>query len=305
MQALSWVEILLTLTSGQFIMIANTFWGIRICRIVRIKLLILIRGIREIRILKTKAKPMLITFHLFPLILACLFIVQEAKDYQIAENNVIVSFDEKRGEPEARGVIAIVVEARQELMEKYHLPLSAPVEIRLSPTTAEFCQRTGRPWWLSSIYQNRTIYLQPVRVLRERGILAATLRHELMHQLVDEHTKGKAPIWLFEALAVYYSGEITLLKVPRKTNKAGDLTWRGLERRLQTAASKEEFERLYFQLYHLGRFLETKFQVRQITALLLRLGEKKNFEQACLEAFGSSAEEIEPSWQRHWAKEVK
>ncbi|MGH7456597.1 MAG: hypothetical protein ACRENG_34935, partial [bacterium] len=237
---------------------------------------------------------MLIASHLFPMILALLFTIQEAK-YQLAENNVVVRFSEKRLESEAHEVVALAVDARKQLMEKYHLISPALIEIRLCATTAEFCRRTGRPWWQSSIYRDRVIYLQPVRVLRERGILATTLRHELMHQLVDEYAKGNGPRWLYEALAIYNSGEIEFLK-PRYSNgnfnkesqskpasqtaKIDRLTWRELENRLQGINSQEESERLYFQLYHLGRFLEQKFQPPQITALLLQLGKPASLAQA-------------------------
>jgi hypothetical protein len=202
-------------------------------------------------------------------------------------------------------------------MEKYHLASSAPVKIRLSTTTAEFCQRTGRPWWQSSIYRDRIIYLQPVRVLRERGILATTLRHELMHQLVDEHAKGNGPKWLYEALAIYHSGEIEFLKPRSSTGNLNTesqgkpasqtapidrLTWRELENRLQERNSREENEHLYFQLYHLGRFLEQKFQPPQIAVLLLQLGKPASLAQACREALGISAKDLERSWLQYCAK---
>ncbi len=224
------------------------------------------------------------------------------KGHQIEENNVIVRFDEKHREAEAREVLAIAVKSQQELMEKYHLALAAPVEIHLSATTAEFCQRTGRPWWQASLYQNRVIHLQPVRVLRERGILATTLRHELMHQLVNEQSKGHAPAWLFEALAIYHSGEIAFLKPHPQNSAEDDATWQGFEKRLQTAKTKDEFSRLYFQLYHLGKFLEQNFPPRQIMALLLQLGTPAAVDEACRKALGTNQKELERRWLSYWTK---
>lgn len=258
---------------------------------------------------------MLIAASLFPVILAFLFNAQAAR-YQLAENNVVVRFGEKRLEAEANEVLALAVDARAQLMKKYRLA-SSPVEIRLNTTTAEFCQRTGELWWQSSIYQGHVIYLQPVRVLRERGILVTTLRHELMHRLVDEHAKGNGPRWLYEALAIYNSGEIEFLK-PRPssgnlrnasqekpalpTAKTEGLTWSGLESRLQGINRREENELLYFQLYYLGRFLEQKFQPSQITALLLHLGKPTSLAQACRDALGISAEVLEKKWLQYGAR---
>lgn len=230
---------------------------------------------------------------------------QEAKPYQIAENHIIIRFAEKREEAAAREILPIAAAAREELMKKYQFDLAplSGVEIRLSATTYEFCQITGRPWWQASVYRSRVIYLQPLRVLRERGILETTLRHELMHQLADVMSKGRCPIWLSEALAVYHSGEIALLKPARKKAEANELKLSALEKRLEKMASHAESERLYFQLYHLGHFLESNFNTTKTPALLLALA-TTSFEQACQEVFGVSAAELERRWLAHWADQI-
>jgi hypothetical protein len=160
---------------------------------------------------------------------------------------------------------------------------------------------TYRPWWQGSIYQNRIIHLQPVRVLRERGVLETTLRHELAHQLVDERARENCPAWLNEALAIYNSGEIAWLKPNTQIANGELLTWQELDRRLHNINGKEATERLYFQLYHLGRFLESLFQPRQMAALIHRLGGSTPLEQACREVLGMSAEGLEQRWLKYWA----
>jgi hypothetical protein len=235
---------------------------------------------------------------LFPLFVKA----QAAKHYQIAEANAIIRFTEKHEEPAAREILMIAAHSREKLTEKYRLPIKAPVEIRLSATTYEFCQVTGRPWWQASIYQGRVIYLQPVRVLRERGILETTLRHELMHQLVDENGKGNSPAWLNEALAIYNSGEVAFLKPLQKKAALDELKWNRLEKRLGETTNKAEAERLYFQFYHLGQFLETIFTSGSISLLLTQLGERAPFDQACRTVFEMSAEAIEQNWLLHWTK---
>jgi hypothetical protein len=229
---------------------------------------------------------------------------QAAKTFRIAENHITIRFTEPRTESIAREVLALAANARQELAEKCKLAFAAPVEIRLCATTYEFCQITGRPWWQAAVYRDRMIYLQPIRVLRERGILATTLRHELMHQLVKEHTKGNSPIWLSEALAIYHSGEIALLKPARPKVGSHELSWSQLEKRLEKTANQAEAERLYFQLYHLGQFLEAKFSVEKIAILLQRLGEKTPFAQAGLEVLGENAETIEKNWLQYAVEQM-
>lgn len=234
----------------------------------------------------------------------CLLAKQEAKPYQIAENHVIIRFAEKREEAAAREILPFIAGARDELLKKYPFDLATPVEIRLSTTTYEFCQVTGRPWWQASVYRDRVIYLQPLRVLRERGILENTLRHELMHQLADAISKGHCPIWLSEALAVYHSGEIALLKPARKKAEQVELKWNALEKRLEKMPSRAESERLYFQLYHLGQFFESNFNARQIQALLQTLARTVSFNQACQEVFGINAAELERRWLSHWTDKI-
>jgi hypothetical protein len=229
---------------------------------------------------------------------------QETKTYPIAENNVIIRLADKREESAAREILTIAASAKQQLAAKYQIDSTAPVEIRLSATTYEFCRMTGRPWWQASIYRSRVIYLQPLRILRGRGILETTLRHEVMHQLVDELGKGNSPVWLSEALSIYNSGEIAFLKPAKKKVKSNELEWLELERRLAKTANQTEAENLYFQLYHLGRFIETRFAPAQIAALLIQLGGKTAFAQACENVFGINASEIEQSWLQFSAESL-
>ncbi|MDZ7290493.1 MAG: hypothetical protein ONB44_20145 [candidate division KSB1 bacterium] len=215
---------------------------------------------------------------------------------------MVIRFEQERDEAAAISVLATVLDSQKQLTEKYRLVFSTPIEIHLTQTTAEFCQRTGSAWWQGAIYQDHVIYIQPVRVLQERGILETTLRHELTHQLLDETTRGNCPRWLCEALAIFNSGEIVTLKpAPQKFRKE-ELTWKQLNRHLKTIKNKEESERIYFQLYHLGRFFEQNFASNQISALMTLLGEGMPFEQACQQAFGSNARKIEQRWLQYSRK---
>ena len=56
------------------------------------------------------------------------------------------------------------------------------------------------------------IYLQPISVLKERGILTNVVRHEVALVFIHHKWGEKAPLWFAEGLAVYYSGEMEILK---------------------------------------------------------------------------------------------
>lgn len=241
---------------------------------------------------------------LFPNIIAA----QAAKTMQIAADNIVVRFAASASETAAREILAAAVNAREELAKLEPIgkrPGLQSIEIWVSATTYEFCQITGRPWWQASVFRDRIIYLQPLRVLHERGSLATTLRHELMHQWVEELSHGHSPPWLSEALAIYHSGEIVRLKPARQKINPEALQWRQLEKRLARTATQAEAVQLYFQLYFLGQFLEKNFALEKIILLLQSLGAQTPFAQACRELWGEEAEAIEKNWLQYAREKIK
>jgi len=48
--------------------------------------------------------------------------------------------------------------------------------------------------------------LLPLAVLRDRGVLERTIRHELVHVMADA-ALGKRPVWVREGAAIYFAGE--------------------------------------------------------------------------------------------------
>ncbi len=50
------------------------------------------------------------------------------------------------------------------------------------------------------------VHLLPLAVLRERGVLERTIRHELVHVMIDEALKNR-PAWVREGAAIYFSGD--------------------------------------------------------------------------------------------------
>ncbi|MDZ7343928.1 MAG: hypothetical protein ONA90_05380 [candidate division KSB1 bacterium] len=245
-------------------------------------------------------------FAIFSLALAVeLATAQNAQPSRMTDKNITVRFVGKHFEADAQTVLSLANRILSDLTKKYALVSAAPVEISLAATTVDFCQRTGRPWWQAAVYREGIIHIQPLPVLRERGILETTLRHELMHRLIDVLAKGTCPAWLDEALAIYYAGEIDAIKPTQQWLKANGIQWDEFEKRLEIATTKEDFDRLYFQLYHLGQFLERNFLPEQMAKFLALLGEQLPFDRACREVFNFAAKAIEQGWLRHWANVSK
>ena len=88
-----------------------------------------------------------------------------------------------------------------------------PIDIVIFAATGDFTSTTGLPWWSASCAKGGSIYLQPVRTLKSRGILSEVIRHETALVFIKRLSGDKEPpVWLAEGLAVYLSGEIERLK---------------------------------------------------------------------------------------------
>lgn len=97
----------------------------------------------------------------------------------------------------------------QELSRETGRPAPPRLRIVMHPTVASYQRTTGREWWTSAATVMRpepVIHTLPPGVLRARGQLESTIRHELVHVLLDEHLRDQ-PLWMREGVAVRLSGE--------------------------------------------------------------------------------------------------
>lgn len=78
--------------------------------------------------------------------------------------------------------------------------------IQVFPTLDAYRDTTGQPGWVAASTRGATIRLQPLAALRSRRVLESTLRHELLHLVLEAHAGRRAPLWLREGLALYFDG---------------------------------------------------------------------------------------------------
>lgn len=80
---------------------------------------------------------------------------------------------------------------------------SAPqgIEIRVYPDMDTYRDATGEPGWVAAHTVGTRIHLQPAAVLRSRSALAGTLRHELVHVVIESQAAPTLPLWFREGLA--------------------------------------------------------------------------------------------------------
>ena len=120
------------------------------------------------------------------------------------------------------------------------------LEIRLNDSTGDFTSRTGQPWWAAAATRGNRIELQPVGILKRRGVMVTTLRHELAHVVIDKASNSRAPRWLEEGFAIYLAGEGPMIS---HYLRRGALSPGELEKRLARPGSQEEMRALYAQAY--------------------------------------------------------
>ena len=130
------------------------------------------------------------------------------------EDDLLVDLpDEDAGEQAT--IVKQTLRARDELARTLGVPPPSHLTLRFHPTTDDYERATGQPWFTSAAMVNHEVHLLPLAVLRERGILERTIRHELVHAMSDS-VLGRRPLWVREGAAIYFAGEQSLPSRPQQ-----------------------------------------------------------------------------------------
>jgi hypothetical protein len=76
--------------------------------------------------------------------------------------------------------------------------------VRVHPTATSYALATGQRWFTSGAVVRGEVHLLPLVVLRGRGVLERSIRHELVHVMADGALAGR-PAWVREGAALYFS----------------------------------------------------------------------------------------------------
>ena len=126
------------------------------------------------------------------------------------------------GQRDAEAVLSLLQSSRKSLLARVAvagIKVQFPVlEVVVNETTGDFVSRTELPIWAAAATRGNKIELQPLETLKRRRILETTLRHELVHTMIDLVSRGRAPRWLAEGFALHLAGEGRLVSryEPRK-----------------------------------------------------------------------------------------
>ena len=80
------------------------------------------------------------------------------------------------------------------------------VRVVIYPALDAYRDATGEPGFVAGSTRGDTIHLQPAESLQARGILEATLLHEMLHALVNQRSRAQLPRWFGEGLVLALTG---------------------------------------------------------------------------------------------------
>jgi stage II sporulation protein D len=148
-------------------------------------------------------------------------------------------FELKSTQPEQDAELLTVAQRTIEaLRSELGWSLNSKVQLRVFPTLESYRNTTGQPGWIAAYTRGNVISLQPLAVLKEKAILESTLRHELIHLLVESHARAGTPLWFREGLTLY-------LAEPEKNFEPVIMAEREIEAALQHPVSREGLQRAY------------------------------------------------------------
>ena len=114
-----------------------------------------------------------------------------------------------------------------------------PVRLQIYPTLDAYRNSTGQPGWVAASTRGRTIRLQPLKELEKRGVLESTLRHEVLHVLVEARAAAKTPLWFREGLVLALSNESAQVAA------TPEMTDGQMEAVLRHATNRQEVQKAY------------------------------------------------------------
>jgi SpoIID/LytB domain protein len=146
-------------------------------------------------------------------------------------------------EGEREVLLGVALQARSALARDLDVVNPPRVTLRLHPTVESYQRATGQPWYTAGATIDSEIHLVPLTVLRERGVLERTIRHEIVHLLTQTELAAR-PLWVREGTAIYFAGEGAAGEPARRADTGGKISC-PVDRELREPASPGALSNAY------------------------------------------------------------
>ena len=137
-------------------------------------------------------------------------------------------------------------------VEHTGLQMRTRPQLKVYPTIAIYRDATGEPGWVAASTLGSTVRLQPIGTLQRTHSLDSTLRHELVHMLIESYAKSDTPLWFREGLAIY------LGENPPASDKA-TMSGEAINRVMSSRQTQAEVRLAYRQAAALVRDLDRRY----------------------------------------------
>ncbi len=138
-----------------------------------------------------------------------------------------------------RNVLSIAENLRRNWESRLKWTDAREITIRVYPNLDSFRNATGEPGWVAARTSGSHIEMQPADVLENHGALPSTLRHEILHALIEMHAAPGVPVWFREGLVEWLTNPSDQTAQARLISDA-DLLQRGNRVRAERAYALAE-----------------------------------------------------------------
>ncbi len=214
---------------------------------------------------------------------------------RLESRHFAVRFEREQGEVPARVVLARLESARQEIGRRLGVYPERKIPVVLAAGGA-FHEHAQTPDWVQGLFDGK-IRLPAEGAMSDGAALDRALRHEYTHALVHERTRGRAPTWLSEGLAIACEGRGTDRE--RRIVQSSDhlIPIRELHGSFLTLP-RTEVPLAYAESAAAVEYLLRRHGTAAVRTLLTRVGESKDFAAAFLDATGVTYAEFQTGWLR-------
>ena len=149
--------------------------------------------------------------------------------------------------------------------KKIKFKLNFKTEVIFCSSLDDFINKTSTSSNIGAIYKNKKIFLQPIEILKRKGILYNILKHELIHLIFECVNNPNIPKWFNESYAIYFSGDLDRVrkKVKIKFDSLTDI---------ESYLKSKKYDEVQTSYYYLGlvmQYLITNYGEDRINALLV------------------------------------